>query len=367
MKKKKMGKAWICVGSMLVLLLCSMPVSANGNEDSTFESEIEMVETAGMNGYYTYNAITKEKTYTSPSEYEPNESELGEIRTTTPDPADPDVLANNYTEYYENGDTPVEGTTIDFDFLPDVEPYGIVDGDNRFPVSSVTSRYASTCLLVTRFENGEKAFGTGFLVDNYHVLTAAHNVLNVENGYASHVAVYAGSNNGTYKKYSLSHTWDIGGHYEQYYDTDYGNKAMFDDWAILECDSSMAGVGAMSVMEANNASEMTSYKYYTQGYPYDRNRTIFGNFDENTVLINYYMFWTYGYVIDDEPGPSTRFLDVVSMTLDTYEGQSGSPIYRLVNNVPHAQAIVVAGSETLNHNYALLINDWLFNVIENQL
>lgn len=49
MKKKKMGKAWICVGSMLVLLLCSMPVSANGNEDSTFESEIEVVETAGMN------------------------------------------------------------------------------------------------------------------------------------------------------------------------------------------------------------------------------------------------------------------------------------------------------------------------------
>ena len=106
---------------------------------------------------------------------------------------------------------------------------------------------------------------------------------------------------------------------------------MFDDWAILECDSSMAGVGAMSVMEANNDSEMTSHKYYTQGYPYDRNRKIFGDFDENTVLINYYMFWTYGYVIDDEPGPSTRFLDVVSMTLDTDEGQSGSPIYRLVN------------------------------------
>lgn len=47
--------------------------------------------------------------------------------------------------------------------------------------------------------------------------------------------MYAGSNAGTYKKYSLAYRWDVGGDYvNNASGSAYESRGMYDDWAREE-------------------------------------------------------------------------------------------------------------------------------------
>ena len=179
--------------------------------------------------------------------------------------------------------------------------------------------------------------------------------------------MYAGSNAGTYKKYSLAYRWDVGGDYvNNASGSAYESRGMYDDWAILECDTAL-GVGHLGKIATNSADSMMDYTYDTQGYPFDKNVAEFGPNPNLDNLVQYRMYTTSGRIYGDMYGPtiSARYLDVVAMNLDATQGQSGSPIYRYVSGSGYcAQAMIVAGKDSLQQNYAILINDWLYSVIQ---
>lgn len=342
-----------------------MGALATSDPNGTGEVQpLEIVETAGMNGYYEYNVYTEEETFVPASEYAPV-SRSSESRGTAEKPCDPSVLDTFITEYYEDeGESAIEG-----DLDAEIQPFGIIGSDNRTSVGSVVDPYTHVCLVVARYPNNKKDYGTGFLIDDYHVATAGHLVYKKEwGGYASHFAVYAGSNNGTYKKYSLAHWYKVGGQFVSEYD-DYNNKAKFDDWAIVTCDSSMSTVGSFGLKVANSANDM-DYEYTTAGYPAPLNEEEFNYPEWNTDnLIQYRMYRTTGSVIADEYQPTTRYLPVVSMNIDVERGQSGSPVYRYVSGKGYcAQAIIICevrdGWGSPLYNSAILINDWLYNAMK---
>lgn len=364
-------------------LFCVSPeVSAVETQDT---APINIIETAGMNGYYEYDLRTDEETFVPPSDYAP--TSVSSLPESIPqDLSDPSIENLHLTEYYEDnlGGSPASNETI----TPEIEPFSVIGADDRVPVGTIRDPYTNTCLIVSRFPDGSKDYGTGFIVNDYYVATAGHLAYKANHGgYADHFAVYVGANNGTYKRYSYALSYKVGGdfvgEYEKYI-SEYGynftgsyeqlykkvyDTARFDDWAIIECDTSLDGLGHLGIKPANSAVEMLDRVYYTQGYPgplnEDRLNVPTGN-TEN--LIDYWMYTASGEILGDEIR-QPRFLTVVSTDIDIERGQSGSPVYTHYSDSGYtAQAIVISESYWSDtgepsYNSAILINDWLCNII----
>ena len=353
MKKFRIRAIFMCMLAMGIVILCPFGASAN---DVQMNKGLRIIETAGMNGYYSYNARTGKATFISVEQYAPTNT--NEEIAVPQEEADPNVLNNAYTEFHENGGMSAMGE------FTTVEPFAIIGDDDRTAVADEVAgsgQYVNTCLIVARYKDNTKAYGTGFTLDNYHVFTAGHLAYDADHGgYADHFAVYAGCHNGTYKKYSLAYEYDVGeGFINNSYSEDaYRYRGMYDDWAILKCDTAL-GVGHLGRQITNNASSMMSHVYFTQGYPADRNNVDDGLND----LINCRMYTTTGYVLGDMYGPAD-YQDVVGIDLDITKGQSGSPIYRYISGLGYcAQAMALAGDDILDQNYAILINSYLHNLI----
>ena len=201
MKKRLRMKAILRLCAMLIALFCPfLPCPLNDRARKPGSLFCDRCK----KWILFHDARTGEETYVPVSEYEPTQNDYNEERMIPAKPADPEVLDNELTEYYENDSVldnfPTPGVTS----MQEIEPFAVSDPDGRRPIySTAYDRYSSTCLVVARYNDGEKEFGTGFLVSDYHVLTAGHLAYSPEHGgYAHHFAVYAGSNNGTYKLYS---------------------------------------------------------------------------------------------------------------------------------------------------------------------
>lgn len=361
MKKvnSKQTKCFILVLFMLVTL--AIPVQAE--EETEDANPFRMVTTAGSSGYYSFDLNTDEVDYVLPSEYQP-EGTSGNSSLELSDFSD--------INSPENGSGSISPNAV------------IGSSDNRIKITDASlSQYRNTCLIVTRFKNNEKAYGTGFIIDDYHVLTAGHLVyrrineiigesaedFTEDERWADHLAVYAGSSGGDWEKYSLAHYARVGGDYVDYCDTEteYTQQGAFDDWAIIRCDTSMASVGHMEIDPANSMSDMNGGTYYLQGYPRDKNEIEFGENDDLNNLTDYYMYRTSGSIIMDVPNFNPRFLDLVYIDLDTDEGMSGGPVYYRSGGTNYAQAIYVCENDEFDYNCAILINDWLYSLIQNDL
>lgn len=338
-------------------------LAASGSANEDFNQPVEIIETAGMNGYYEYNLYTKEETFVPASEYMPVPMSI-ESKTESEKPCDTAILNTFYTEYFEDD----EESLIEGSSNANIQPFGVIGNDDRKEIGSVVDPYTHVCLVVARYANDKKAYGTGFLIDDRYVLTAGHLVYCKEwGGYADHFAVYAGSHNGKYKAYSLAHKFKVGGQFVSEYDD--RSKSRFDDWGIVICDTSLGSVGKFGIRVTNSAADMKGYEYTTAGYPARLNEEEFNYPEDNTAnLIQYKMYRATGKILNDEPSPVTRYLPVVGMDIDIEGGQSGSPIYRYISGSGNcAQAIVIGeamdsfGSPL--YNSAILINDWLYNAM----
>ncbi len=359
--KFRYKSVWVCLFAMAVSLMSPFSLCASANE---VKRGAKLLDTAGQYGYYSYDLETGEETYVPASEYAPDLDDSEDPVVIPSHPASPEVLQNELTEYYENDYPGIDQEAPDV--TPGVKaPRVVIPPDDRRAVYSTGyEQYSSTCLIVARFANGEKEYGTGFLVDGYHVLTAGHVVYTADDGKAIRCAVYAGSNNGTYKKYSLSHVIELGGHYKDNCDSEtaYFNRGMYDDWAILECENYMGGVGSMGVIAVNNGWDVYGEEFSSQGYPRDLNEPDFG-YGGNTEYIRYRMYACSGTVQGDGGEPQTRYLDLATIDIDLAPGQSGSPVYRNIGGDYYASAIMVAENQGQLYNYAILITDWLANAI----
>lgn len=113
------------------------------------------------------------------------------------------------TEIYIPNDTPELFNTPledeDFTTIESIlESLGISPKmtDNRTAIYNPSGYEKSTRLLGARFSDNFVEKGTGFLINNRYLFTAAHIVYkpgytqNRNNGYAKHVAVYPGASNG---------------------------------------------------------------------------------------------------------------------------------------------------------------------------
>lgn len=119
----------------------------------------------------------------------------------------------------------------------------------------------------------------------------------------------------------------------------------------------------MGIEEVNSRNDMLGKFYYTQGYPLDKNKAEFG-YNDNTELIKYRMYCQLGQV--EQLGPETPpvgYGEVAFVNFDTYQGQSGSPVYRISGSSYYVNAMLVAEDTGRYYNIALLMNGPLLDLI----
>ncbi len=330
--------------AVVLLLSCGVYASSSENPASGMDEWI-ISDEAGANGYYEYDLETKEGHFVPPSEIP--EADYKAVPAEIPDMEEPN----------EN-----------------ISPFTVVGDDEREIVTNPTGRFGSTCLIASRFgPNDEDVFmGTGWLVNNSYLVTAGHNLYydiydrnqikdNGNDGYPLHVAVYLAASGGKYKQYRKGHKIDIGKNYRDYH-IDSDNYFLFgvrDDWGIVKLDSPFTGsVGHLGWNQVNNASQMTKYKYFTQGYPRDL------NIAKGLSWWNYYMYTSSGMIQGDDSMYS------VFTNLDTEEGMSGAPIYRYINSTYGycVEAMHVSGFDEdgmRRYNTAVLLSPTLLAAINN--
>ncbi len=328
MKKLRNFLSLVMVGFVM-----SIPIIGSANVDESGEQQtMAIYSTAGQNGYYKYDEKTDSYVYDFGLEYDY-------------EPIDSMILPECASE--EDG------------YLGELDPQYVIGNDNRELVSSPSGYLASTCLIGARFKDDRVSHGTGWLINSRYLLTAAHVVYDKDSatntGFPKHVAVYVGASGGKFKQYLTGKVVFAGGDYVGVPDYDQG---MHDDWAIVKLDNPVTvSVSYLGVHAVNSKSDMGG-EYNTQGYPCDKN----GCESNNPPKWDFHkMYKCKGEILDNY----TRTLPMVTTTLDTYQGQSGSAVWKYRNGSAVGEAIVVAGRKYngKTENYLILINNWLYNCI----
>ena len=324
---KKIIKRGISI-LLTVLLVCMTQTAYAAEEDEYIPTQISV--SAGSGGCYQYNEETGD------FDYIPADG-LEDLKLTP------------------EGQSELQGTQT-------VSPKAVIGADNRSIVTNPSGVLASTCLIGARFGNLVQ-HGTGWLINNQYLVTAAHVVCikgdgTSNYGVADHVAVYVGASGGTSKQYRKGHVFAYGGNYE--YGNNYFSAGMFDDWAVVKLDDPVTvSVSYLGLRPVNSKSEMSSGEnaYSTQGYPCDKN----GCDEPGAVWDNSWMYCTSGKIMANKE----RYLDMVSTNLDMAPGQSGSPVWRTASDGSKVEAMVISTTYYMGNptNCLILINDWLYNYL----
>lgn len=321
-----MKKVVSIILSLALILHLGLFTTAQDIELNPSYHEITISTTAGTKGYYQYDESTDDFVY---------------VPAANPEDLDTAPVPDTINE--ESSAT---------------SPYTVTPPDSRVKITNVTGRYASTCLIGARFgpSDYDVFSGTGWLINDSYVATAGHMLYdeayqnNGNGGYALHVAVYVGATGGTCKEYRLGHVENVGA---GYVDNPIGSgfytlAGKYDDWGVIKLDSPVtANVGHLGRCPVSSVSDMTGSIYYSQGYPEDLNSGI-SRWDD------FYMYSTTGDIVSGD-GETC-----VVTNLDTYDGQSGSPIYSYHSTLGYAvEAIHISRSDGALNNTAILLTPQL--------
>lgn len=353
MKKRRLVSALLVV--IFVLFALSIPGAAV-SETPDGEHEVVFSTTAGSNGSYHYDVETGVETYIPP------DATLEECGI--------DLDAG----LSETGETDIEEESLaEIDPEMDIiaqEYFARTATDTRYAVSNPSGYERSTCLLLSRFKDGSSgvAIGTGWLINNEYAVTAGHCLYNFEardngnDGWAKHVAIYVGSNNGNKIHYSLNRAYAVGADYKICInEAGYNNFSRWDDWGVVRLKSpvpSSLSISKLTLRATNSINDMQGKTYMTQGYPMDLNQ------DKGNDMYRYTMYKQNNIKVDikyDHP----YVLDLVGSTNATvFTGQSGSALY----SGGYAEAICIGCDWEKEGGPAtfILINSWLYNNIRNK-
>lgn len=226
----------------------------------------------------------------------------------------------------------------------EVSPNTIIGSDDRSKVTSVNSNpYNRIACLIITWSDGTKSQGTGFMISSQYMLTAAHCVYNTELGKAAKsITAYFGANGSTYSKSvsSSAVSWCSA------YPSDTSSK---NDWGCIKLNSE-PGRGYFSI-GYTSTSTLESSSLTLCGYPGDKAVA------SSSAAVNGKQ--RYMYKMSGKPSSVDTY--TINYKIDTYGGQSGSPVYNSSNVV---YAIHNKGNSSYNKGRRLtsaLVNSFVNN------
>ena len=204
----------------------------------------------------------------------------------------------------------------------------IIGQDGRSKVTAVNSNpYNSIACLIITWSDGTKSQGTGYMISSNYMLTAAHCLYNRNlRTSAKSITAYFGADGTKYAaKYEAS-LWS--------YCSDYpSNPSVANDWGAIKFNSN-PGRGKFAIGYTNDNS-LKNTSLTVCGYPGDKAQNNKG------ALIN----GKNRYMYKMTSKPSAIETNAIHYTIDTYEGQSGSPVY---NSGNVSYGIHTRGTQTEN-------------------
>lgn len=193
------------------------------------------------------------------------------------------------------------------DIIQSTNPYNaetVIGSDNRTKVSPTTSfPWRTICKLEITAQDATNWMGSGAIIDENHVLTCGHNVyLHDHGGWASSIRVIPGKD-GASEPYG-----DALVTYMRTYNGWINNQSHEYDWAVITLDTNIGlTTGWMGRWTADPSNSIYTGILNTAGYP--------GDLDSGQCL----------YRVSDNGRTATEYNHWYYM--DTYGGQSGSPVW----------------------------------------
>jgi len=187
--------------------------------------------------------------------------------------------------------------------------------------------------LIIGSATGRSYVGTGWLIDNRTVITAGHCVyLHNEGGWAQEILVMPGRNGtGVPVRRTSSGLFSVRGWIR--------DKQPASDYGAIRLSEPFSDHGSLGYTVASN-SELSSYNCHVVGYPSDKNGTMWGHV-RRLKQVN----------------PRTIVYDI-----DTYGGNSGSPVFVVLGNRVFAVGIHNYGDRS--GNSGTRITDTVFDNME---
>ncbi|WP_155897922.1 trypsin-like serine peptidase [Allocoleopsis franciscana] len=200
------------------------------------------------------------------------------------------------------------------------------------------------------FPNGNLYSGTGTLVDNWHVLTAAHNLWGKDmggNGFATKVTFSAAQNrnNVPFGQISATRAWIT-----EDYQTTAPPSPLLENDDVGDCTKYIWDFGLVRLSQAVQPDAgYCSFKSYDDKTLTNNNIRITGYPGDQTAGT----MWTATGRVTLSNDDDLLFYNKIS----TYKGQSGAGLMIPDNNTFVICGIHVAGSTKLNTNFAVRLND----------
>ena len=210
---------------------------------------------------------------------------------------------------------------------------------DRIRVTPTTDYPWSTIVkLRIQFPSGQFR-GTGFIIDDYHILTAGHCVYSAVLGeWAESIEVIPAFDDGYMPFY---HAWATEMIVKPSW-YDYGSSE--DDFAIITLDRNIGDfTGWMGLEYALPSDSIYTSYLYTAGYPGDLDGGLNMYYDSDWgTSADEYNHWYY---------------------MDTRPGQSGSPVWYYDGPDPYVLSIVAYETPSTDPNYGTRLSEYLFDLI----
>ncbi len=226
----------------------------------------------------------------------------------------------------------------------------IIGSDNRKKVSSTTIYpYSAVCKLIMMFPNGDTYSGSGAIIDEFHVLTAGHCLYASKLGGWARSIMVIPAMDGFIRpfEYAWSKSLSISNIYKK-------NEGMNHDWGIITLDRNVGlYTGSFGYVSRSRSDYIYHSPVKTAGYPGDKG---YGE-----------MYYTTGKGKRLNIIEAFQYQKVHLYDLDTYGGQSGSPVWKTHNNDPYIVSIHSASGKKDKFNIGTRIYPRLFEIIKDKL
>lgn len=224
-----------------------------------------------------------------------------------------------------------------------VMPTVIIGSDGREMVDDYNDTpYTAICYIVTTWPNGGKTVGTGWMFNEYCLMTAAHCVYNSEYGGASVSSKVYPAKNGLNNPYGYAYST---GFTVNSWWTD--SEATYYDYAVVRLNSNIGEqCGYFNYACAGGSIGDT---ITVTGYPGDKYIT------NNVVDESQIYQWTMSGRLNVV---TTRGL---SYMIDTYSGQIGSPVYIAGTNIAIG---IHTGSNSTIENRGTRISENIYQLMQ---